>query len=132
MKNAEFERQADEFNTTGLSKVNNEFLNLAKSNKAENDIRALQSMVEKYQTYQANEARTAMNFPLVSRGYDFDARTMESTLVPGYNEAMMGNLNSTLMNQEGFLIPNEQQYLALKPQEEKKKKSSSKNPNESE
>jgi hypothetical protein len=132
MKNAEFERQADEFNTNGLSKVNNEFLNLAKSNKAENDIRALQSMVEKYQTYQANEARTAMNFPLVSRGYDFDARTMESTLVPGYNEAMMGNLNSTLMNQEGFLIPNEQQYLALKPQEEKKKKSSSKNPNESE
>jgi hypothetical protein len=137
MKNAEFERQADQFNTTSLGNVNNNLLNVAKSNKAENDINALQNMVEKYQTYQSNEARTAMNFPLVSRGYDFNARTMESTLVPGYNEAMMGNLNSSLMNQEGFIVPSYNDYMSIERQrqeaEAKKKKASSKtNPNNEE
>jgi hypothetical protein len=134
MKNAEFERQADQFNTTSLGNVNNNLLNVAKSNKAENDINALQNMVEKYQTYQTNEARTAMNFPLLSPGYDFDARTLEYSLVPGYNEAMMGNLNSTLMNQEGFRMPTYQEYMALTRQQQeaeaKKKKAASKtNPN---
>ena len=137
MKNAEFERQADQFNTTSLGNVNNNLLNVAKSNKAENDINALQNMVEKYQTYQTNEARTAMNFPLLSPGYDFDARTLEYSLVPGYNEAMMGNLNSTLMNQEGFRMPTYQEYMSLARQQQeaeaKKKKAASKtNPNNEE
>lgn len=122
MQNANFERQADSFNAQNLGTVNNTMLNVAKSNKAESDINAIQNMIQNYAKYQANEAVTAMKFPLVSQSADFNANTLEYTVIPEYQRAMM-NFNPSLLNQEGFFIPDATQIATATKEKNSKKNS---------
>jgi hypothetical protein len=122
MQNANFERQADQLNANRLDAVNNNLLNVAKSNKAELDINSMQNMIQNYAKYQANEAATAMKFPLVSPSADYNANSMEYTVIPEYQRAMM-NFNPSLLNQEGFFIPDASQIATATKEKSSKKDS---------
>ena len=119
MQNANFERQADMLNANSLGQVNNNLLNVAKSNKAALDINSMQNMIENYAKYQQGELTTAMKFPLVSPSADFNANTLEYTVIPEYQEARM-NVSPTLFNQEGFFIPDGTQLSTATKKEPKK------------
>lgn len=119
MQNANFERQADQLNTNRLDAVNNNLLNVAKSNKAALDINSMTNMIENYAKYQQGELTTAMKFPLVSPSADFNANTLEYTVIPEYQEARM-NVSPTLFNQEGFFIPDGTQLNTATKKEPKK------------
>jgi len=119
MQNAQLQRQADLFNQQQLGIVNNQLLNVAKSNKAKSDIEAMQNALLKYQEYAANEANTAMNFPLMSPGYNYNANTGETTVNQSYWDAGFQNVGLTNMDLIQNLTP--LQYAELQKNIEKNK-----------
>jgi hypothetical protein len=107
MQNVQMQRQADMFNEQQLGAVNNQMVNIAKSNKAKSDFDAMQNAIRKKNEYERNEANIALNFQTMSPGYNFDANTLQWTVNQSYQDAMMNNLGTTPMDLIQFFTPEE-------------------------
>jgi hypothetical protein len=107
MQNVQMQRQADMFNEQQLGAVNNQMVNIAKSNKAKSDFDAMQNAIRKKNEYERNEANIALNFQTMSPGYNFDANTLQWTVNQSYQDAMMNNLGTTPMDLMQFFTPEE-------------------------